>query len=108
MDTPNLLWFCSFTGLTVLVVSLITGAVVGGLIRAWSILSLLYSVQDRVAVVEGTLLREVKTRAANERFKRPEKDITGLDPAVLAQVKPEPQKPFWQNPYGHPRAYDGK
>jgi hypothetical protein len=85
----------------------LAASVLGGVIRGWSILSRLYSLEDRVAVVEGTLLREVKTRAGLERGKNLARNVHEIDPKILEQ-KPAVTQPWWTNPQGIPRAYDGK
>jgi hypothetical protein len=80
-------------------------SILGGVIRGWSILSRLYSLEDRVAVAEGTLLREVKARAGQERWKRPDKDIMAVDQNVLKQAAPA--NPFASHLHNLPRSYDG-
>lgn len=108
MDTHNILGLSFEIALFVLIVVALTASVLGGVVRGWSILSRLYSLEDRIAVAEGTLLREVKTRAGQERWKRPDKDVMQVDMQLLKPAPPAPPVPFWHNPQGFPRAYDGK
>lgn len=82
-----------------LIAAALSGGILGAIIRAWSIHSLLYSLQDRLLVVEGVTQREVKIRAGQERWKRPAKDeelarelMKNAAPAVAYQG------PWWTNP----------
>jgi hypothetical protein len=106
MDTHNL-WGLSFEGAIFVVLCIaIAAGTLGGVIRGWSILSRLYSLEDRVAVAEGTLLREVKTRAGQERWKRPDKDVMAVDQNLLKQQAP-PVNVFASHLHNLPRSYDG-
>jgi len=82
------------------IAAIVTGAVVGALIRAWSIHSRLYSLEDRIVQLEGVTTREVKIRASGERWKRSTKDEEAM--AQLLQAgKTEPAKPhynWWESP----------
>lgn len=103
-----MLWNWSELGILLATAVGLGAGTIGGVIRGWSLLSRLYSLEDRLTVVEGTLLREVKTRAANSRFQRPDKEVMAVDEKVLALQAPKPAAPFWTNPMGLPRSYDGK
>lgn len=92
--------------LWVLILGSVAVGVAGAVARTWSLHSRLYSLEDRVAVVEGNLNREVKARAGRERWQSPKKDDALL--AALS-AKPEPVKPWWEMiPSTMPRSYDGK
>lgn len=85
--------------LVVLIAAALGGGVIGALVRAWSIHSRLYALEDRLLVVEGVSQREVKIRAATERWKKSDKDdalLTTLQTA--AQLQPKLQLPWWRNP----------
>lgn len=64
----------SYVAVTLLIVACIAAGVTGAVINTWALRSRLYSVEDQVAVMQGTLQREVKTRAGQERWKKPDKD----------------------------------
>lgn len=80
-------------GLVLLISSVLAGGVIGALVRTWSIHARLYSLEDRVNVVEGIVTREVKTRAATERWKKPSKDEELLLNAMNAPVRDN--RPWW-------------
>lgn len=76
-----------FAVILVLVASISVG-VVAAVVRTWSIHSRLYSVEDRVNVLEGNLSREVKIRAAAERWKKPaQEELAILDAMKNAPVQ---------------------
>lgn len=111
MVTHNLLGISLEAAIFLLFCVGLAAGTLGGVIRGWSVLSRLYSAEDRLAVVEGTLLREVKTRAGLERGKNLNKDVHQVDAQILkqaAQTPPAAPAPFWTNPMHLPRAYDGK
>lgn len=101
-----LLWFCMETALLVAIALCIAAGVTGALIRSWSILSRLYSLEDRVGIIEGTVTREVKVRAAAERWKKPSKDEAAIVAALEAPPEPKIQKAWWEN-LGAPRSFSG-
>lgn len=85
-------------GLWLLIACVVAGGVAGALLRTWSILSRVYSLETRTAVLEGISAREVKIRAANDRWKRPSKDEEVLVAALATPPPPERKVPWWQNP----------
>lgn len=92
-------------GLLLLIALALGGGVLGAVLRGWSILSRLYSLEDRISIVEGNLTREVKIRAGVERWRRPKGDELAVEAALQ---NPAPQKapsPWWMNPGNLPRAY---
>jgi len=92
----------------VLIVAVVAGGVLGGVLRGWSLLATQYALSERVSLLEGSLLREVKSRAAKERWSRTAQDVAGIDDAVLAAAAKKPEPPlqqWWTNPQGRPRAY---
>lgn len=80
----------------------IAGGVCGALLRTWSLHSRVYSLEDRVAVIEGNLTREVKTRAAMERHKSKGPDIEELKLLGQAAQGAAPAKRYnwWENMSG--------
>lgn len=62
------------TALVLVCTGVIAGGVCGALIRTWSILTRLVSLETALAEVQGVQTREVKIRASGERGKRPEKE----------------------------------
>lgn len=81
------------------VLSLCTGvAVLGALARGWSLHSRLYSLEDRINVIEGTVTREVKIRAAAERWKKPAEEDSKILEALKTPAQPTASVPWWKNP----------
>ena len=76
-------WF-SFAVL-LLIVACVAAGVVAGVVHTWSLRARTYSLEDRVDRLEGNLSREVKARAGQERWKKPDKDE-----ALLAAMKNAP------------------
>jgi len=79
-----------FAGI-LLVASCVAVAAVAAVARTWSLHSRLYSLEDRMAVVEGVTQREVKIRAAQARINKPNKDEE-LASALLAPQAQAPAK----------------
>lgn len=78
----------SYFALFLLFVACVAAGVVAAVVHTWSLRALAYSLETRLAVVEGNLLREVKARAGQERWKKPDKDL-----ALASElVKPEPAR----------------
>jgi hypothetical protein len=79
--------------------------VCAAVINTWSLRSRLFSLEDQVAVMQGTLQREVKTRAGQERWKKPSLEEQML---LAGQTITPPQKKFnwWENPALKRGAYE--
>lgn len=77
-------------------ISLALGAL-GSIAATWSIHARLYSLEDRQSVVEGTLQREVKSRAASERWKKASVEEELISNVLLTQKPLENKKPKWWN-----------
>lgn len=71
----------SYFGLILLVSCFIAAGVVAGVVHTWSLRARTYSLEDRVDRIEGNLSREVKARAGQERWKKPDKDLELLNAA---------------------------
>lgn len=72
----------------------------GAFLRSWSFHSRLYALENALAVVEGTLQREVKARAAGERWKKKDLLDETIEAAVIDQGLAEKRKPqFWWQKY---------
>jgi hypothetical protein len=80
-----------------LIVSCIAVGVTAAVVTTWSLRARIYSLEDRVNIVEGVTTREVKIRAAAERFRKPTKDEE-LVAAALANPQPVQPVPYWLNP----------
>ena len=70
-------------------------AVVTVVVRTWSLHQRIYSLEDRVGVVEGVQTREVKIRAAQSRTPK-----AHSDELLLAQLQTNPtrKRNWWENP----------
>lgn len=88
-------------GMSLLISSVVAGGVLGALVRAWSILARLYSLESRLGIVESGLLREQKVRASEARWRKVSKDEEAIEAAMK---NPEPAKPtFWWEKYAAKR-----
>ena len=58
-----------------LIVSCVAAGVVSAVVTTWSLRAKLLGFEDRLSLVEGILTREVKSRAGQERWKKPDKDL---------------------------------
>jgi hypothetical protein len=83
-----------------LIVAAIATGVVAAVVNTWSLRARTYSVEERLGLVEGTLVREVKTRAAQERWKKPTADEAAIEAALTTPQPSQPQKPknWWLDP----------
>lgn len=96
----------SYFALFLLGLSCLAAAITGAVVATWSLRATLYDVSSRLEVVEGNLLREVKARAGQERWKKPEREKAELE-ALIAAKPPTPQRRFnwWET--DHPREFHG-
>lgn len=81
----------------VLISACIAAGVVAGVVHTWSLRASHYSLESRVAVVEGVLQREVKARAGQERWKKADKTET-LFSELAHAGPPKPTQPWWFKP----------
>jgi len=86
----------------VLVTACIAAGVCAAVIHTWSLRALAFSLETRLAVVEGTLTREVKARAGQERWKRPDKTEELAAALVSRPAVPERKANWWET--GLPRS----
>lgn len=89
-----------------IIAACVGAAVAGALARTWSLHSRLYSLEDRCGVLEGTVNREVKIRAAQDRWSKPTKNDT-LFAQMPTDVAPQRKGPWWKNPKLRNGAYAG-
>lgn len=81
----------SLLALLLLLTAFIAAGVVAGVVHTWSLRAISFDLQQRLSLVEGVLQREVKVRAGQERWKKPDKDLE-----LLNQVQAVPvRKPNW-------------
>lgn len=92
------------TAILLLILACLAAGVTGTLFTAWNVRARLYSLEYRLGQVEGTVTREVKLRAGETRWKRAEKDVSGIEEAVLKAGQAPTPKPFWMQP-GLKRSY---
>lgn len=77
-------------------ISVAIGAgVFGAIARGWSLSSRLYSLDDRMSLVETNLLREVRARAAGARWTKRDEQEDLIQQALLDQPKQQPLM-WWQ------------
>lgn len=77
------------------IASVISGGVLGALVRAWSLMSRLYSLEDRVGVLEGVTTREVKIRAAQSRGQKSTADEQTFKDLRALGGQPAGRKKNW-------------
>lgn len=87
-----------FFAIIVLVSCCLAGGVCAAVVHTWQLRASLYDVQSRLEVVEGNLLREVKARAGQERWKKPDKDLALAQALVQNQSQAPARYNFWENP----------
>lgn len=81
-----------------LLASTVAIAVTSSIVTTWSLRARLYALEDRTNVMEGTMTREVKIRAAQERWgKKPSKEEERIA-AALENPQPVLAVPWWQDP----------
>lgn len=88
------MWELSYTALLLLVVSCIAAGVVSGVIHTWSIRARLYSLECQLEVIAGRLTTEIKARAGQERWKKPDRDAE-LVASLTQQPLPLAKKKNW-------------
>lgn len=88
------------TATILLIVSCVCVGVVSAVLTTWHLRTVLYSLETRLDVVEGTLSREVKARAGQERWKKPAASAAQLaEELAVLQTKVPTKKPnWWENP----------
>lgn len=74
-------------GLIVLVSCCLAAGVCAAVVHTWGLKATAFDLEQRLAVVEGTLTREVKARAGQERWKKPDKDLELLKQATAQPVR---------------------
>lgn len=87
-----------------LLVSAAAVGIVSAVARTWSLHSRLYSLEDRVSVLEGVTQREVKIRAAEGRWKKPSIEEEAIKAALANPGQPQPVK-WWDAPHLKKGAY---
>lgn len=82
-----------------LIVGSVAAGVVSAIVTTWSLRARVFSLEDRLAIVEGVLQREVKVRAATERWKKPSAADEAAALLLNPNVQPAPRKlNWWDNP----------
>lgn len=84
----------NFAGILLVVACVAVGGV-AAVVRTWSLHARLYSLEDRMAVVEGVTQREVKIRAAQSRRPTGQKDEEMLKELAGAGTQPVQRKLNW-------------
>lgn len=91
----------SIFGVILLVTCCMAAGIVGGVVHTWKLRAVSYSLDTRLAIVEGLLQREVKARAGQERWKKPSRDEEALALAATLAAHNAPQAPKnWWDPPG--------
>lgn len=94
------------TATILLIVACICVGVTSSVVATWALRSRLYSVEDRLNVMEGVTQREVKIRAATSRMVRPNKDEELIEAALKAG--PAAKQPnWWEMTTGKKGAHSG-
>lgn len=85
-------------GVLLLILAAVACGVTSAVITTWSLRSRVYSLEDRVAIIEGTVTREVKIRAATDRWVKPNRTEEAITAALAIPVAPPAHKNWWMNP----------
>jgi len=98
----------SYFAVFLLLAGCLSAGVVAAVVHTWSLRALSYSLETRLTLVEGTLNREVKARAGQERWKKPAKDVEALE-ALLKNANAQPAQavPYWKDPRLKVGGYSG-
>jgi len=91
--------------LVVLVTACIAAGVCAAVVHTWALRALAFDLETRLGVVEGTLQREVKARAGQERWKRPAKDEELAKELLALKGAASPPKNWWETAL--PRSANG-
>jgi hypothetical protein len=86
-------------------VACIAVGVVSAVAKTWAFHTRLYSLEDTVNVMQGNLQREVKIRAAQERWKKPSLDETLITSALENPPAPKSKQPWFRRPNLPKRSY---
>lgn len=87
----------SYFALFLLFTACLAGGVVAGVVHTWSLRARTYALEDRVDRIEGNLSREVKARAGQERWKKPDRDAEAV--AAMMQSANQGRKlNWWEKP----------
>lgn len=81
--------------LFLLVAAGMTVGVVAGFLRAWSVSARLYALETQVAIIEGTVQREVKVRAGMMRQRAKDPLETQIEQAIANPPKPAVKEPWY-------------
>lgn len=82
-------------GLLLLITAVVSGGALGAIVRAWSMSSRLYSLEDRVMILEGVTQREVKIRASESRWRKPSKDEDFIEKVFANQKESKAKAKAW-------------
>jgi hypothetical protein len=82
-----------------LIVASVAAGVVGAIVTTWSLRATIYSLEDRISVVEGITQREVKIRAGQARQMKTPKDEELLKDLRAAPVSRQPN--WWERVSGN-------
>lgn len=83
-----------YFALILLISGCIAAGVVAGVIHTWSLRARLFSLENQVEVIAGRLTSEVRARAGQERWKKPDKDAELM--ANLLQQPAQRKKNWWE------------
>lgn len=97
MDTLPVVEIGSFA-LFMLLAGCIAAGVTAAVVHTWSLRALAYSLSVRLDVVEGTLSREVKARAGQERWKKPDREKAELELLLKPPSPPARKMNWWERP----------
>jgi len=91
--------------LIVLVTACVAAGVCAAVVHTWSLRALAFDLSTRLAMVEGSLQREVKARAGQERWKKPAKDEALAAELLASKVTAQRPRNWWEPEGVKPGAY---
>jgi len=95
MDLPQHVVALGYPALLLLVVCCIAVGVVAAVVNTWNLRARLFSLETQVDVLSGQLSREIKARAGQERWKKPDRDAELM--SHLLQQPPVRKKNWWES-----------
>jgi len=85
----------SYFALFLIFTGCLAAGVVAAVVSTWSLRARLYSVENELTIVSARLLSEVRARAGQERWKKPDKDAE-LVQSLMANPQPVKKKNWWE------------
>jgi hypothetical protein len=87
----------SYVALILLIGGCLAAGVTAAMISTWSLRARLYTVESELAVVSAKLMTEIKARAGQERWKKPDRELELLKMMQSAPAAPARKLNWWED-----------